>query len=116
MYEPAMGAKWLEVLREIAPSVVHVALLFNPETAPGRGAFFLSSIEAAAHSLAVKPIATPIHDAAGIERAIAGFARESNGGLFVMPDLTTQSHRDLIIALAARHQLPAVYSQRTFVL
>ena len=116
MYEPAMGAKWLEVLKEIAPSVVRAALLFNPETAPGRGAFFLSSIEGAAPSLAVKPIAIPIHDAAGIERTIAGFARESKGGLFVMPDTTTQFHRNLIIALAARHQLPAVYSQRTFVL
>jgi putative ABC transport system substrate-binding protein len=116
MYEPAMGAKWLEVLKEIAPDVARVALLFNPETAPGRGSFFLSSIEAAAPSLAVKPITTPVQDAAGIERAIAAFARESNGGLFVMPDLTTQFHRDLIIGLAARHQLPAVYSQRTFVL
>jgi ABC transporter substrate binding protein len=110
------GAKWLEVLKEIAPDVARVALLFNPETAPGHGSFFLSSIDAAAPSLAVKPITAPVQDAAGIERAIAAFARESNGGLFVMPDLTTQFHRDLIIGLAARHRLPAVYSQRTFVL
>jgi ABC-type uncharacterized transport system substrate-binding protein len=115
MYEPAMGAKWLEVLKEIAPGVARVALLFNPETAPGRGAFFLESIAVAAPALAVKPIASTVQDAAGIERAIAAFARESDGGLFVMPDLTTQSHRDLIVGLAARHRLPAVYSQRTFV-
>jgi putative tryptophan/tyrosine transport system substrate-binding protein len=116
MYEPAMGAKWIELLKEIAPTVRRVGLLFNPETAPGRGSFFLSSIEAVAPSLAIKPIATPVQDAAGIERGIAAMAQEPDGGLFVMPDLTTQSHRDLIAGLTIHHMLPAIYSQRSFVL
>ena len=115
MYEPAMGAKWLEILKEIAPGVARVALIFNPETAPGRGLFFLRSIETASPSFAVQPIATAVHDGAEIERAIDAFAREPNGGLFIMPDLTTQFHRELIIELAARHRLPAIYSQRSFV-
>jgi putative tryptophan/tyrosine transport system substrate-binding protein len=115
MYEPDMGAKWLELLKEIAPAVARVALLFNPETAPGRGSFFLRSIQASASALGTEPVAMPVHDAAGIERAIAEFARGSNGGLFVMPDATMQFHREQITALAHRYRLPAVYSQRTFV-
>jgi putative tryptophan/tyrosine transport system substrate-binding protein len=115
MYEPAMGAKWIELLKEIAPGVTRVALLFNPETTPGGGSFFLHSIEAAAPLLTVEPIAIPAHDATEIEHGIGAFTRGLNGGLFVMPDLTMQSHRELIIALADRHRTPAVYSQRTFV-
>jgi len=114
MYEPAMGTKWLELLKEIAPSVQRVALLFNPETAPGQGVFFSGAIEAAAPSFGVVPQAVPVHDAPEIERGIEAFARQPNGGIFVMPDLTMQSHRELIAALAARHRMPAVYSQRFF--
>jgi putative tryptophan/tyrosine transport system substrate-binding protein len=115
MYEPAMGAKWIELLKEIAPSIKRVALLFNPETAPGGGSFFLRSIEAAAKSLAVEPVPISVHDAAGIEHGIDAFANGSSGGLFVMPDLTTQFHHKLIVALANRHRIPAIYSQLTFV-
>jgi putative ABC transport system substrate-binding protein len=116
MYEPAMGAKWIELLKEIAPGIRRVALLFNPQTAPGGGSFFLRSIEAAASSLAVDPVPISVADAAGIERGINAFVSgSSGGGLFVMPDLTMQFHHELIVALARRHRLPAVYSQRVFV-
>jgi putative ABC transport system substrate-binding protein len=115
MYEPAMGGKWVELLKEIAPGIKRVALLCNPQTAPGGGTFFLRSIEAAASSLAVDPLPISVTDAAGIERGIDAFASGSSGGLFVMPDLTTQFHRELIVALARRHRLPAIYSQRIFV-
>ena len=115
MYEPAMGAKWVELLKEIGPGMKRVALLFNPQTAPGGGSFFLRSIEAAASSLAVDPVPISVADAAGIERGIDAFVSGPSGGLFVMPDLTMQFHHELIVALARRHRLPAVYSQRVFV-
>jgi putative tryptophan/tyrosine transport system substrate-binding protein len=112
-FEFSMGGKWLEMLKDAAPVVARVAVIFNPETA-FYAVHFLRSVEAAASSLAVKPIATPIHDAAEIERAIDAFARESNGGLLVLPDTSTTVHRELIVALAGRHRLPAVFPFRFF--
>jgi putative ABC transport system substrate-binding protein len=114
MYEPTMGTKWLQILKEMVPTVARVAVVFNPETAPGRGLIFWRSIEAAASSFAITAIQTPVHSAAEIERGIAAFAHEPNGGMFVMPDVTTLSHRELIVALAARYSIPAIYSQRFF--
>jgi putative tryptophan/tyrosine transport system substrate-binding protein len=114
MYEPDMGTKWLEILKEVAPSVTRVAVLFNPETAPGRGIFFERAIEAASPSLALKPLAVPVHDAAEIERAIDAVAQESNSGLVLPPDATTYVHRELVVRLAAEHRLPAIFSQRFF--
>jgi putative ABC transport system substrate-binding protein len=75
----------------------------------------LHSLEAAAPSFGVQSVSTPIHDAVAVERALEGLARGSKRGLFVMPDATTLVHRDLIIKLAARHGIPAVYHQRIFV-
>jgi putative ABC transport system substrate-binding protein len=115
MYEPDMGAKWIELLKEIAPRITRVALLFNPKTAPGGGSFFLRSIEAAASSLGLEPIAIPAHDASEIEHGISVFTRGLSGGLFVMPDQTMHFHRTLIITLADRYRIPAVYSQRNYV-
>src|SRR5262249_3096422 len=108
MYEPAMGGKWVELLKEVAPGIKRVALLFNPQTAPGGGSFFLNSIKAAASSLAVDPVPVPVADAAGIEHGIVAFASGTSGALFVMPDLTMQFHHELIVAMASRHKLPAV--------
>jgi putative tryptophan/tyrosine transport system substrate-binding protein len=115
MYEPDMGTKWLEILKEIAPSVTRVAVMFNPETAPGRGVFFERAIEAASPSLALKSFAVPVHDAAEIERAIAGIAQEQNGGLLLPPDATTNFHSELVVRLTAAHRLPAIFTQRFFV-
>ena len=115
MYEPDMGTKWLEILKEVAPSVTRVAVVFNPETAPGRGVFFDRAIEAASPSLALKSFAVPVHDAIEIERAIDAVAQESNVGLLVPPDATTYVHSELVVRLAVKHRLPAIFSQRSFV-
>jgi putative ABC transport system substrate-binding protein len=112
-FEAAMGSKWLAILKEIAPGVARVALMFNPDTAPFAGMFW-QPVEDAAPSFDVKPIQAPVRDVGEIERAIEALARDGNGGLIVLPDISTTNHRDLIIALGARHRLPAVYPFRYF--
>jgi putative ABC transport system substrate-binding protein len=112
-FEFSIGSKWLEMLKVVAPHVTRVALVFNPRTAPYADLFW-GPIEAAAPTFDVTPIAAPVHDAAEIERVLDAFAREPNGGLMVLPDVSTMNHRDLIIALAARHRLPAIYPFRYF--
>jgi len=114
-FEPAMGGKWIEILKEVAPHVGRVALLFNPRTSPGGGSYHSRPIEAAAASFAVRPIAMPLRDASEIEAAITAFARDSNGGLVVLPDVFANVHREPIIRLAAHHRLPAIYPFRFFV-
>jgi putative ABC transport system substrate-binding protein len=112
-FEAAMGSKWLAILKEIAPGVARVALMFNPDTAPFAGMFW-QPVEDAAPSFDVKPIQAPVRDVGEIEHAIETLARDGNGGLMVLPDISTTNYRDLIIALAARHRLPAVYPFRYF--
>jgi putative tryptophan/tyrosine transport system substrate-binding protein len=107
--EPTMAGKWLELLKEIAPSVARVALLFNPATAP-----YTERFEAAAASLALEMIAAPVRDISRLESAIAAQARAPNGGLVVMQDTFTSNHRVDITSLAARYRLPAVYPFRMF--
>ena len=97
-FEPAMASKWLEMLKEIAPGVARVALMFNPDTAPFAWMFW-QPVEDAAPSFDVKPIQAPVRDVGEIERAIEALARDGNGGLIVLPDISTNNHRDLIIAL-----------------
>ena len=111
--EFSMYSKSLEVLKEVAPHVARVAVLLNPEQAPQAGMW--RAIEAAAPSFRVQVMAADVPDSAEIERAIESFARESGGGLIVLPNVPTIVHRGLIIALAARHRLPAVYPIRQFV-
>jgi len=111
--EPTMAGKWLELLKEIAPRVNRVAFLFNPATAP-YFEYYLKPFKAAAASFAVEGIAAPVHDASELESVIAAQARESNGGLIVMPDTFLNAHRAEITALAARYRLPAVYAFRFF--
>ena len=112
--EASLGGKWLELLREIAPRVSRIAVIFDPKRAPGGGSYYLRSVEGAAKSIGMKLIATPVHDAAEIERAIDAIAREPNSGLVVLPDITTVTHRELIVSMAARHRLPAVYGFSVF--
>ena len=112
-YEEGITGKWLAMLKEIAPNLTRAALLANPKTAAFD--YFLRSAKTLAPSLAIEVVPTPIENATDIERSIEGFAREPNGGLVLPPDTTTVVHRDLIIALAARHRLPAVYALRVFV-
>jgi putative tryptophan/tyrosine transport system substrate-binding protein len=110
----SMGGKSLELLREIAPTISHAGVMFNPDTAPSGGSYFVPPLEAAATSLAVRPIAIPVRNPTEIESAFAAIGREPGGGLIIMPDNFTTVHRGLIVALAARHRVPAIYPFRYF--
>jgi putative tryptophan/tyrosine transport system substrate-binding protein len=111
-FEPSLTGKWLELLKEIAPGTVRVAVIFNPKTAPGGGAFFLGPFEQVARSFAIEPIVAPVADAAQTESALAAIGRDVGGGLIVMPDAFTTVHRKMIITLAAQHRFPAIYPYR----
>jgi ABC-type uncharacterized transport system substrate-binding protein len=112
-YEAGIFGKWLAMLQEIAPRISRVALLANPNL-PGYD-FLVRSTEVVAPSLAIELVPFPVANAADIEQSIELFARVPNGGLVLPPESTTILHRDLVIALAARHRLPAVYAFRFFV-
>jgi putative ABC transport system substrate-binding protein len=112
-FESSIGGKWLEVLKEVAPRVVRVGLLFNPKTAPYADSF-VHSLEAASSSFAVVVAATPVHDTSQLERGVMALATGPNTGLITVPDTFLTVHRDLFISLAARHRLPAVYPFRYF--
>jgi ABC-type uncharacterized transport system substrate-binding protein len=115
LFEASVTGKWLAMLKEIAPRLARAAFVVNPKTAPYYD-YYLRAAEAAASSLAIELVLSPIEDATpDIERAIESFARGPNGGLVVPPGSTTNLYSDLIIALAARHRLPAVYSASFFV-
>ena len=107
LFEYSMSGKWLELLKEIAPGVTRAAVLRDPANARGIGQF--GAIQAVAPSLGVEVSPVNVRDAGEIERAVAAFARAPNGGLIVTASALATLHRDLIITLAARHKLPAVY-------
>jgi putative tryptophan/tyrosine transport system substrate-binding protein len=113
-YEASVTGKWLAMLKEIAPSLVRAALVANPKTATYYD-YYVRAGEAVAPSLGIEPVPILVENVADIERAIESFASAPNSGLVLLPDVTTAVHRDLIIALAARHRLPAVYWDRSFV-
>jgi len=112
-WQSTMGGKWLELLKEIAPQVTHVAVVFNPDTATYSG-LFLPTMETAAQSLAVMQTISPIRDSAGMERALAAVAAQPNGGLVLLPDPFNFSIRRQIMALALRYRLPAIYQYGNF--
>jgi putative tryptophan/tyrosine transport system substrate-binding protein len=111
--EPTMAGKWLELLKQIAPSIKRVAFLFNPATAT-YAEYYLKPFKAAAASFAVEAIAGPIHDTSELESVVTAQTRERNGGLIVMPDSSMNVLRVEITSLAARYRLPAVYPYRFF--
>jgi ABC-type uncharacterized transport system substrate-binding protein len=113
VYEYGLGGKWLELLKEIAPHVTRAAVLRDPAIASGIGQ--LAAIQGVAPSFGVELILVDVRDAPEIERAVTAFAREANGSLIVLPSASAIVHRDLIITLAARYKLSAVYSARYFV-
>jgi ABC-type uncharacterized transport system substrate-binding protein len=113
--ESSLTGKWLELLKEVAPRVKRVAFLFNPKLAPGGGSYYTRLIDASAPPFAVTATVAPVYSAADIERTIGEFVREPNGGLVVLPDATTLVHRKLIVALADRHHVPAIYAFRIVV-
>ena len=112
-YEFTLGGKWLDLLKQIAPATARVAVVFNPQTSP-QSKFFLSSIEAAAPTVGVSVVAAPIHSIAEIEPAIESFSRQANGGLIFPGDSFTTVHRKLIVEVAARYRLPAIYAVVVF--
>jgi ABC-type uncharacterized transport system substrate-binding protein len=112
--EAAMGGKWLELLTDIAPGITRVAAMFNPDTAPGGGSYFLPAFEVAARSHKVAPVTALVHNEAEIETVITLLGREPGGGLVVMNDVFVEIHRELIISLAARYNVPAVYFATLF--
>jgi ABC-type uncharacterized transport system substrate-binding protein len=106
-FDAALGGKWLQLLKEISPGLVRVAIIFNPDTAPH--SLFLPTLEPAAQSAGLTLVRANVRDTTAIERAIVSLASDPGSGLIVMPDVFVARHRHLIIALAARHRLPTVY-------
>src|ERR1035437_10114266 len=113
VYEFSMGGKWLELLKEIAPRLTRVAVIRDPSVPAGSGLF--AAIQTVAPSFGVELTSVGVRDASESERGIAAFAREPNGGLIVPVPSSVTLYRELIITLAARHRLPAIYSARFFV-
>ena len=112
-FEFTVGSKWLEALKHVAPEVRRVALVFNPDTAPYAHLFW-KPVQEAARSFDVEATQLPARDTVELTEVIEAFARQTNGGLMILPDISTANYRDLIIELAARHRLPAVYPYRYF--
>jgi len=112
-FEYSMGGKWLELLKQIAPSVTRAAVLRDTTQGSGTGQF--GAIQAVAPSLRVEVNPVNMRDAGEIERAVSAFARSPNGGLIVTAGAATVLHSNLIVTLAARHKLPAVYNERSHV-
>jgi putative tryptophan/tyrosine transport system substrate-binding protein len=107
--EPSLGAKWLELLKELAPHVVRVATIYNPDTAPN-AVLFLHYAQTVVPKFAVELIDCPVRDLAGIDEVMLRLAHEPGGGLIILPDVFTGLHRKVIFERAAYHQLPPIYS------
>jgi putative ABC transport system substrate-binding protein len=112
LYEEGITGKWLAMLKEVTPKLARVAIAANPKTTPFE--YFLEAAKSPAVALSIDIIPMPVETAADIERSIPDFAAKPNGGLVLPPDSTNILHRDLLIALAARHRLPSVYGYRSF--
>jgi putative ABC transport system substrate-binding protein len=108
--DPSIGGKLPELLKKIVPHVTRVAIVVNPATNSGRAVPF---VESTAIALGLEPVLTQVDDVQGLENAIVAFARGPNGGIVVPADIFSETHRDLIIALAARLKLPAIYAIRS---
>ncbi len=111
-YESTFGGKWIEVLRDIAPAARRAGVIFDPRTAVDGGQYFLKPMQSAAVQAGIELVPLPASDIAELERAIAGFARKSNGGLAVIPDVFTAQNRMRLAELAIRHRLPSVGASR----
>jgi putative tryptophan/tyrosine transport system substrate-binding protein len=111
-FEPSLGGKWLQLLKEIDPQVRRAAILFNPETARNRASPFVREFETVAAFLMIEPILAFAQDASGIEPVVAALAAAPGGALLVLPDVFTFSQRRLIIDLAEQYRVPAIYGTR----
>jgi putative tryptophan/tyrosine transport system substrate-binding protein len=110
-FEASIGGKWVQLLKEVDPRVVRIGIIYNPQTAPYAG-LFLRSVETAALTLGVETLALPVHSEADIATALTSLAQEPGSGLVQILDTYTLEHRDVIVELAARLHLPALYSNR----
>jgi putative ABC transport system substrate-binding protein len=113
LYEQGIVGKWLAMLKEIAPQLVRAAMLANPKTTPFD--YFVRSAKATAPSLDIEAVPSPVASAADIDRTISSFAKIPNSGLVILASATLSANQDLVVRLAARHRLPAVYADRDFV-
>jgi putative tryptophan/tyrosine transport system substrate-binding protein len=113
IFDVSVAGKLLEALKEIAPGLAVASMIFGANNPAGPKHF--RALETAALPAAVKVLSTPVRDKVDIERAIESIVREPNGGLIVPPDNIARAHRELIVALAARHRLPAAFPDRSFV-
>jgi putative tryptophan/tyrosine transport system substrate-binding protein len=113
-YEFSMGGKWLDLLKQIAPNVTRVAVMFNPDTSP-QSKLFLSSIQAAAPPFGMEVVPSPVRNVADIRQTIEDFSRQPNGGLLLPTDTFTRLSGKLIVELAARYRLPAISAHPEFV-
>ena len=111
--EPSMGSKWMELLKEIAPDIRSVTAVFNPETA-AIARFFLPSVKAAQSSMSFELAEAPVHNETELESAIAAAALRPSPGLIFLPDSFLQSRPETVVALVAKHKLPAIYSVSSF--
>ena len=111
-FDTALLGKWLQLLKEVAPGLTRVSAIFNPDATPY--AFFNRGMEPAGTSLGMTVTPAPVHDDVAIEEAIATLARESGGGLIILPDSFTEAHRDVIITAATRHRLPLIGATDVF--
>jgi putative ABC transport system substrate-binding protein len=112
LYEAGIAGKWLAMLKEIAPAIKRAALVADPKTTPFD--YYLRSAKGTAPSLDIDVVPTPV-SGPDIEHAIGAFAQLPNGGLVLLPSATVTARKDIVVALAARHRLPAVYPLREFV-
>jgi putative tryptophan/tyrosine transport system substrate-binding protein len=110
LYEPTLAGKWLELLKEVTPSLTRVALLINPNTAVLHGTFYTQALGDAAASLGVESMLMKVYNPQDIETAVASLAKEQGSCLIVAPDTFSEVNGDLIVSLAAQHRLPAVYA------
>ncbi len=114
LFESSMAGKWLAALKEVAPAVSRAAIMVNPETGTLRGKFYVGEFETSAAALAIEPATAVVHNAGDIEAAIVALGQRSNSGLIVAPDGFTQAYDTLIVGLAARHRVPAVFGVGNF--
>lgn len=112
---PSLGGKWLQLLKQIAPSMKRAAMLFNPETAATRGAVYFKPFMASGPSLGIETFAAEVHDSREIEAALAALGKSQDSGLVAIPDAFLASHSKEIVSLARQHRLPAIYPYRYYV-
>ncbi len=110
--EASIGGKWFELLAQVAPGLKRVAMIYNPDTAPGHGKYYMPDFDAAAHSSQVIPISAAVHTVADLESAIAHLGSEPGGGFIAMADFFLLNNREPMIAAAAQSRVPAIYPWR----